>query len=229
MLATFLIEAFLAIFIWLAFPRSKFLSLSVVILLCLASFQVAEYQVCGSSASNLLSWTKLGLVGISFLPALGMHLIGAVTRKSVLIPIGYILAAGYAILFVFVPGATSEAACFGNYVMLHITQGWIGWIYELYYSTFVILAIVELTHRLMGPDSSPRGYSSKLIAMVLVGYLSFTVPMALIDLAVPQLRPATPSFMCGFAVLLAVTLSVFAVPLYSREKRLMDTLSNAQP
>lgn len=126
MLATFMIETALAIYVGLRFSSGVFRSLVCVLLLCLASFQLAEHQVCTGPADSAIFWGKLGLAGITLLPALGMHLIGTVTRKSLLIPVGYGLAAVYIGVFLFVPGATGTAECMGNYVIMQIDQGWFG-------------------------------------------------------------------------------------------------------
>jgi hypothetical protein len=56
-----------------------------------------------------------------------------------------------------------------------------------------------------------------IIEIARAGYLSFAVPMPVTGLLSPELRRATPSIMCGFALILAVILSVYVAPMYARE------------
>lgn len=83
---------------------------------------------------------------------------------------------------------------------------------------FVALAILELGWRLT--EKQPKlgfGFSRRLIALTLAGYLSFTIPMAITGFFSPELRRATPSIMCGFALSFAVILACYVAPLYARE------------
>lgn len=201
------------------YPRGIFLAVVVLLLVCLASFQLAEYQICEDSPAHLFTWTKMGLVGISLLPALGMHLIGTVTRRSLLIPFGYGCAIAYALIFIFVPGATMGADCLGNYVILRLSSGWLGRLYEFYYLGFVGLAMLELILRLSKRDrSGERGFSRGLIGWTLFAFLSFTLPMALTAIISAELRKATPSIMCGFAVFFALIVTFYVAPRYARER-----------
>ncbi|HVT10700.1 MAG TPA: hypothetical protein VHE55_00405 [Fimbriimonadaceae bacterium] len=222
MLATFVIEATLAIYVGLRYSSGIFRALVCTLLICLGSFQLAEYCVCVGPAESALSWGKLGLAGITLLPALGMHLISSVTRKSHLVAVGYSIASAYILLFMLAPGATGIPECGGNYVILKIGGGIFGILYEAYYFVFVVLAILELALRLtQATPSLGYGFSKKLIALTLTGYLTFTVPMAVIGTFSPDLRKATPSIMCGFALGLAIILAVFVAPLYAHESLAM--------
>ena len=226
MLATFLIETGLAIYMGFRYSSGVFRALVCVLLLCLASFQLAEYQVCVGPASSALVWGKIGLAGITLLPALGMHLIGSVTRTSGVITIGYAIAAVYEVVFLLVPGATGRPECGGNYVIIQIGHGWFGRLYELYYFIFLFLAVVELALRLGRSDpEGNRGFSKKLIGFMPAGYLSFTVPMAIAGTCSPELRRATPSVMCGFALTLALILASYVAPLYAEEAARMKPAS----
>lgn len=230
MIATFAIETGLGIYVALKYPSSLFRSIVITILLCLASFQLAEFQVCTGSEAEKLVWTRFGLVGITLLPALGMHLLGVVTRKSFFIPLGYAIAACYALGFALIPGTTAQADCCGNYVLLNITNSWVGILYDLYYTIFILLAMLDLGLRLARKEgSSESGYSKKLVTWTLVAYLSFTLPMAIVAIVASQLRNATPSIMCGFAVLLALILALKLAPMYARETEAMKKLEDLTP
>ncbi|MDR3692955.1 MAG: hypothetical protein P4L46_26480 [Fimbriimonas sp.] len=218
MLATFLVETVFAIYMGLRYASSVFRNLVCLILLCLASFQLAEYQVCVGPRDTAPIWGRFGLIGITMLPALGMHLIGAVTRKSILTSIGYIIAGFYVLFFAFIPGATGQPECNGNYVIIQIGSGWYNVLFSAYYWIFILLAMVELTLRLTRRDPPPGfGFSRQLIALTLAGYLSFTVPMGIAALLTSEVRRAIPSVMCGFALILAIILTVYVTPLQAEE------------
>lgn len=220
MLATFAIETCLALYVGMRYSSRVFRFLVCTLLLCLASFQLAEYRVCVGPSALALGWAKVGLAGITLLPALGMHLIGTVTRKSPLITVGYAIAAAYGALFLLDPAATGRPECMGNYVLVQIAPGWFSLLYEAYYFLFILLAMAEMASRLMQRDPPPGpGFSKKLIGLMLAGYLSFTVPMAITGLMSPELRRATPSIMCGFALILAIVLAMYVAPLYAAESK----------
>jgi hypothetical protein len=83
MLATFAIETALAIYVGLRYSSGIFRTLICVLLICLGAFQFADFQVCVGPTAWAPAWGKVGLAGITILLALGMHLIGTVTRKRV--------------------------------------------------------------------------------------------------------------------------------------------------
>jgi hypothetical protein len=225
MIATFAIELCLAIYIALRYPSTIFRTVILTLLFCLASFQLAEYQVCMGEVSHALAWTKLGLVGISILPALGMHVIGMVTRHSFLIPTSYGIALLYALTFLFWPGATGPAECLGNYVILNIQPGPISMIYNTYYLFFLTLAILELTLRLAKPGrQKSRGYSRHLITLTLIAYVSFTLPMAIVAVLSASLLRAAPSIMCGFALFMALIVTLLVVPQHAKESLAMQAI-----
>jgi hypothetical protein len=141
------------------------------------------------------------------------------------VPLGYVIAAGYALVFLILPASTAQAECCGNYVMMHINGGCIGLVYEVYYSLFVLMAIMDLVLRLVGRGAlSHAGYSKKLVSLTLVAFLSFTVPMAIVAIVSTQVRQATPSIMCGFAVFLALILALFVAPQYASETESLKTV-----
>jgi hypothetical protein len=164
------------------------------------------------------------LVAITLLPALGMHLIGTVTRVSSVVAVGYAFAIGYGLVFLFWPGAALPAVCEGNYVIFKIEHGWVSWIYEFYYLFFVLLAMLELVLRLaFRTQAKQRNFSKGLISLTLLGYLSFTVPMAVVGIVDASLTKAAPSIMCGFALMFALVLASSIVPRYAREALTIDS------
>jgi len=93
MLATFIIETALAIYVYLRYGKSTFGKFAALILLVLATFQLAEHRICAES--NVLLWSRIGFVAITALPILGLCLISLVNKKSHFLRFGYILAAGF--------------------------------------------------------------------------------------------------------------------------------------
>lgn len=217
MIVTFVIEIMLVLYAISRFHSRLYGQLLILLLLCLASFQLAEYQVCEYPDSNILWWTKLGLVGITMLPAIGLHMVTLVTARSKVIWFGYAFALLFAATFLFVPGATESASCHANYVMLHIQDGFLSIIYHAYYAIFVLLAVIALINNLIHPTK--KATTHPIAAWTLAGYLSFTVPMGIVGFLYPAYVAAAPSVMCGFAVLLALILTLRAAPLYFKTKK----------
>ncbi|QWQ32041.1 hypothetical protein KOY48_04040 [Candidatus Minimicrobia naudis] len=76
MLATLAIEIILAIYTFWRYKLTAVTRIVVVLLVCLALFQWAEYNVCeGAIFLDNLGWAKLGYIAITMLPPLGIHLI----------------------------------------------------------------------------------------------------------------------------------------------------------
>ena len=96
MLATLAIEIILAIYTFWRYKLNAVTRIAMALLICLALFQWAEYNVCeGTIFLDNLGWAKLGYVAITMLPPLGIHLIYQLSGdKRRWIPVlGYILAA----------------------------------------------------------------------------------------------------------------------------------------
>jgi len=79
----------------------------------------------------------------------------------------------------------------------------------------VMLAMLELTWRLIHPGRDEWSLSKKLFALTLAAYLSFTLPMAIVAIVDASLRKATSSIMCGFALAFALILALAITPLYN--------------
>jgi len=216
MALTCVIESCLALYT-LARYRGKVGQLAVYTLLCLASFQFAEYQVCDVSNAYHMVWTRFGLVGISFLPALGVHIASVLTKRSPLVWIGYAVATFFALCWIFVPSAANTAYCLGNYTLFTIANPYLSTGYQWYYFGFIL---VGMTQSIVGWFIA--GKVSKKIKQariwLLVGYLSFTVPMAVVAYLYSQDKGGTVSIMCGFALIFAILLAMQVVPLAEAKK-----------
>ena len=76
MLATLAIEIILAIHTMWRYKLNPITRIVVALLVCLALFQWAEYNVCeGTVLFDSVGWAKLGYVAITMLPPLGIHLV----------------------------------------------------------------------------------------------------------------------------------------------------------
>lgn len=200
-LATFLIEAALAFYVWWKYKLTVFGRLLAFIIALLALFQLSEYQVC--SGTNQIFWARFGFAVITLLPVLGLHLISLVSGKKHFLKFGYTLMAAYILIFLFAPKAIDGATCAGNYIIFHTEQK-LAWTYSAYYFGFLVLGIWEALENLRKNKS--------LLSWVIVGYASFMGPMAAVYLLAPQTRSAIPSIMCGFALLLAFILAFKIAP-----------------
>ena len=92
----------------------------MALLVCLALFQWAEYNVCeGTVLFDSVGWAKLGYVAITMLPPLGIHLIYQISAdKRRWIPVlGYTLAVVFISYFLLAVNGVSAGVCLGNYVI----------------------------------------------------------------------------------------------------------------
>jgi hypothetical protein len=209
MLATFIIEILLALYAYFRYKATLFSNLAVVIIILLASFQLAEYQICGQT--NPLFWARIGFVIITFLPVLGLHLISLITNKLSYLKIGYIAMLLFVIIFALVPSSLTNATCGGNYIIFDSQQS-LMWIYGIYYFGFLFLGLWEAFDYL-------QKKKSEALEWIMIGYIAFILPMGLVYIVSPSVRSAVPSVMCGFAIILALILALKVVPEYNRENK----------
>jgi hypothetical protein len=213
MLATFIVEILLAIYAYFRYKATLFSNLVVVIIILLASFQAAEYQICGHG--NPMIWMRLGFVIITLLPVLGLHLISLISNKLSYLKIGYIAMLIFVLIFALVPASLTNAVCGGNYIIFS-SQSNLMWLYGFYYFGFLFLGIWEAFEFL-------QEKKSKALLWIIIGYFSFMFPMGIVYIISPEVRSAIPSVMCGFAIIFALILSLIVVPEYNKENRKKKT------
>lgn len=214
MIVTFLIEAGLALFVLWKYRLNATSRLAVALLLALAVFQLAEYNICeGSLGFSSMDWARIGFVSITLLPVLGIHLAatmaGTVRRYRWLLVAMYVVAAVFAISFLTVGrGIQDEAACLGNYALFHVAPTTMR-LYALYYYGLLLLGIgLMLT---FARDANNR-YARLAQYSLVVGYLAFLLPTSTVNIIDPSTIAGIPSIMCGFAVLFAVVLVGYTLP-----------------
>jgi hypothetical protein len=209
MLATFLIEVFLAIYVFVRYRMTNFGRISIGILLLLAGFQIVEYQIC--TGVNSIFWSRLGFVIITLLPVLGVHLIYLITGKNHFLKFGYALMTVFVLNYAFAENAlTSPAFCTGNYIIFYSRPG-IDWLYVGYYSLFLFLGIWEAAEGFMANKQNRI-----ILGWTIMSYAVIILPTAIISILSPITRSAIPSIMCGFALILAFILTFKVVPLYHK-------------
>jgi hypothetical protein len=220
MIATFLIEIALATYAIIRYKWSPVVRLVTALLLFLAVFQLAEFLVCQGLGGDALFWSRVGFVAITTLPPLGVHLVYVLAgtkpvpkARPLLIP-AYVAAACFILFFALVGQSLDGHACMGNYVIFQVAPGF-GGLYGLYYYCWLIATLLTGWYFMRTlRDRRAR----KAIQALMFGYAIFLIPTTTAGLVKPEAIAAIPSIMCGFAVLLALVLSLIVLPLGVKRK-----------
>lgn len=223
MIATFVAEMAMLIFIVWRYKMSPLVRLVSITLLCLATFQLAEYQVCGNY-QNAMLWSRVGYVAITLLPALGVHLIQTIAGKKGRLKYLTALAYGPAAVWsgVFMTGDVFKShVCTGNYVIFKL-QSPLGGGYFVYYYLLLFAGTLLAWHYAQKVRSRARGQSLKLM---IAGYLVFLLPTAVTNSLAPETIQGIPSIMCGFAVLFALILTFGVTPRVAAKAKSRKALS----
>lgn len=215
MLATFVIEIVLAIYVNWKYKFNNVTKLAISILFFLAVFQLAEYNVCeGSFGIDSLGWARLGYVAITMLPPLGFHLATRLAgeRRTGMVATAYISGALFAAFFAFSGQGVASGACLGNYVIFKTAPG-AGLLHAAYYYGWLIISTAYCL--VMASRLRQKNRAGALRALA-VGYLAFIVPTTFANIVDPATIRGIPSIMCGFAVLLALVLVGQVLPRFYR-------------
>jgi hypothetical protein len=218
MIATFIIEVGLALCALWRYKVNTVTRLAVIMLLSLATFQLAEYMVCQGLGGSPLFWSRLGFAAITVLPPVGLHLLHVITKsKRRWIPLpGYMAAAGFMAFFAFSANSIVGNQCLGNYVIFQVGQHYAGGVYAGYYYGLLIVSLLfGWYHVRQKHDQKTR----QAIAALMVGYSIFLIPTTAAVLADPGAVAAIPSVMCGFAVLQALALGLLVLPASAIRRR----------
>lgn len=209
MLITLIIEIALAIYTFARYRLTAFGTVASAILLLLAIFQLAEYQVCIGDSQAF--WARIGMVAITLLPILGLHLIMLINGTERLLKAVYLIAAASTIFFIFSPTAITGAACGGNYVIFKSAHQ-LYQLYALYYFGLLFVSVWKIYEQIVSTGDR-RQHS--MLYWLLGGYLSFILPTAIVYGFYESALQGTISIMCGFAVIFAAILALKVVPIYS--------------
>jgi hypothetical protein len=209
MVATIIIELSLAVWVVARYAVGTSRRLIVTLLVCLAAFQLAEFNVCSSAMPDVI-WSRIGYVFITFLPPLGLHLVMRLrrNRSPVLLAGSYVVAAFFAGAFAFLPTSLNRGVCAGNYVIFRLSEP-LAHIYGCYYFALVLLGLGLA----LWPSHHANVRRRDALRWTAVGYVAFTLPTLIINFLLPMTHMGIPSIMCGFAVILAVILGTRVAPL----------------
>jgi hypothetical protein len=218
MIATFFIEIICAIYVLFKYKVAPIPRLAILILVGLAVFQLAEYNVCeGAWGVDSMMWARIGYVAITLLPPLGIHLATKLTgeKRSFLVGSAYASAAAFAIIFLFIGHGMQSHACLGNYVIFAIAP-WATDLYSIYYYGWLAVGVGYAWHAGKAVVTNRR----QALQALAVGYLAFIVPTTIVNLVDPSTIEGIPSVMCGFAVIWAIILTMVVLPSYYGSKNI---------
>jgi hypothetical protein len=210
MVATFALELTFALYVVWRYKLTAITRLVAVLLLFLATFQLAEYMICGGFGISGDMWSRVGYIAITMLPALGFHLTTVLANKHLpwLIGSAYAGAIAFAVFFAVMAHAIISQVCQGNYVIFSIAPGSL-FIYILYYYGWIAM-IVGMGFRWAKRQKEQK--RQRALKAMAVGMLAFLLPTATINILDPATMVAIPSIMCGFAILFAIALVFWVAP-----------------
>lgn len=217
MLATFFIELGLVAWALWRYKLTPIVKIIVTILVLLATFQYAEYNVCeGSMGLDSLTWSRIGYVVITFLPVLGIHglFILANRRHTVMTTVLYVAAVMFAGYFLTVGQGLTSSVCNGNYVIFEVNPA-ANTLYMLYYYGLELITLL-LGMRLARTFKNKR--TKRALYGLVFGYLCLLVPTTTVNLVNPETIRGIPSIMCGFAIFLALALVFIVLPPVAKKR-----------
>jgi len=216
MLATFFIEIALAVYTVAKYKLTPITRLAAALLVCLAVFQLAEYNICeGAWGVDSLTWARIGHVAITLLPPMGLHLATRIAgkRQPKLVGVAYASAAIFSGIFLFIGQGIQSEVCLGNYVIFD-TAPWVPLPYTIYY--YGLLALTVSYAWTIGGTMKKKNLRHSLYFLA-AGYMAFIIPTTAANIVDPSTIAGIPSIMCGFAVIMAVMLATLVVPGYYKK------------
>lgn len=223
MIATVLIELGLAIYTILRLPKNRVTVLGTTLLVLLAVFQVAEFNICEDIGFVGSIWAKVGFVAITFLPVVGLDMILSVARKRFIAIkiLAYSTALLWSGMFLF-RNIMQSQFCGGNYIIFNLKPMFGGAYFVYYYLWIFIGSVIAIYYA----KKEKRNIRNVLYSIV-IGYAAFTVPATIIWLLVDSgAAQGLPSIMCGFAVIMALITGLYTLPKYNTA--LLKSNSKAQ-
>lgn len=208
MLATFLIEFMMAIYVFWRYKMNLTGKLAVTMLVALGAFQLSEYMVCGGLGLTYIEWARFGYVSITLLPALGIHLISSIAKKKMpaLISAAYLSCAAFVAFYIFDTASVAHGACYANYAVFNTSHNVSQW-FGLYYYAWLFIGVYLSWHW----SNIVKDKKIALRAMM-IGYIVFMLPTSVVNVVNPATIAGIPSIMCGFAVLFALILVFKVLP-----------------
>jgi len=215
MLATFAIEICLAGYMMWRYTLNRVSRLVVTMFGFLAIFQLAEYMVCGGMGMSANTWARIGYVSITMLPPLGVHLAYALAGKKnrAVVTGTYVAAAGFMSYFLLASDVFMGSQCLGNYVIFQLGTS-AAHLYTIYYYGLLLFTI-GLSFQFA---NSAEDKAKRALHAFIAGYVLFMLPTTVVNTVSPSTIAGIPSIMCGFAVLLALVVSFWVMPLVGEQR-----------
>jgi len=219
MVATIIIELCLALYTVVRYKMNELTRLATLTLVMLATFQLCEFFVCTNDAGHIIGWSRFGFAAITTLPPLGLHILHVLAHKPRrrLVMTAYATMVAYIGIYLFMSNVFNSYQCAGNYVIFHL-RAHVGGVYWFYYFGWIVTAMA-LGFRWLTESSIKRNDRQRqAIQGLIIGWLVFIVPTALVNILNPSTTAGIPSIMCGFAVLFALILTLYILPRAARLK-----------
>lgn len=174
---------------------------SVLVLLQL--YQLAEFLICIGVNENITG--RIAYTIITFLPPLGYFLSSKVVGwKFPDYWIGFAAATGFSLYYLVTPGSVALDRCNPFYAVYSVHHAFY---YGIYYVGIIVYSIIFLIAHLL---FRRHNFDRKSSLFVLIGYLSFLVPMYVMVWVDSTFARTVTSMMCKYALLLAVILGLFS-------------------
>jgi hypothetical protein len=220
MIATMIIEVTLILYTLWRYRMTMITRLALITLLCLATFQLAEYYVC--TGSMAVSWSRVGFVAITALPPLGLHLMHVLAGKGQrrLVYGAYATMVAFMVFFLASSGTFTGHQCTVNYVIFQFTPTVTG-MYSIYYFGWLLAGIglgFKWANELKAKGTTKLKQLQSVQGLIL-SYLVFLVPSAISMAVKPDVRRGIPSVLCGFAILYALILVGYILPRSTTSQR----------
>ena len=126
MIATFLIEIGLMIWVLARYRHTLLVKLVATMMVALAVFQLAEYNICEAAFGlDSVTWARIGFVAITVLPPLGIHILTTISKRPMrgLVVGSYSVMVVFMMIFALANHGISNAVCGGNYVIINVASG----------------------------------------------------------------------------------------------------------
>ena len=166
-------------------------------------YQLTEFLLCIGIDENIVG--RIAITSITLLPPIGYYLSAKLSNWKIK-DYWIWLSIGFAIslYYIFAPISMTLNSCNPFYAIYNIP---FGLHYGIYYFGIILLAILLVVIQIFRKKIQ---YGNKGGIGLLIGFLSFLIPMALTVLIEENALFAIPSIMCKYAILLAITLFWFS-------------------
>ncbi|MHA1561592.1 MAG: hypothetical protein ACTSPA_05650 [Promethearchaeota archaeon] len=177
------------------------------IMLLLQTYQLIEFLLCIGVAQNIV--VRLAISIITYLPPTGYLLtIRVMQCKRKFVQIIYYLSLLFAVIlsfyYLFVDTTIVLQDCNPLYAVYQIG---FSLLYGVYYYLVLFISLLVIFYQIIFKGVLKHKIKGLL---VLIGYISFLLPMAITLIVDPLLIPAISSIMCKYAILLAIMLLIFS-------------------